>query len=175
MALGRFFRSFARRSRGDIGDRVKSRRARPGLDRLESREMLVITSVAGNVHPLMLKPNQGQVVQVRVKGLVANNLEERPTADFRIIDQYRRINTTGPVPLTQVFVNEKRDTFIYSYDVTIPLQAKARSGTGPGRTYYILISAGDRENGGGKYLAVLVPTKPIHYRKPAKTSPTAQV
>lgn len=143
----------------------RAQELRPSIDALESREMPVVYSLTGTARPRLLQPTDGQTIVVRLKGQITNNLTEKPSASYQVLDQYRRNMAAGPISLTQIFVSPKKDSFIYSYDFKIPLQAQVHSGTGQGRAYYILISAGDRENGQGKYFAVLAP---ISHIKPLK-------
>ncbi len=132
---------------------------RPGYDALEGRELAVVTQVTGFAVPTYLQPAKGQTVNVQVSGLVANTLKRKPQVSFQVIDEYRIINTQGPVHLT--LVSAKPGAYAYHYKVAVPLVAQVSSNDTNGRSYYILISAGDPQNGQGKYVPVLVPLHPV--------------
>lgn len=156
--MGLFSRRSGRAERRQ--DRAAARRLRPTLDRLEVREMPAVYAISGTAQPRILRPNRAQAVEVRLRGFVSNNIEDMPTADFQVVDQYRQFEPTGPVALKRIFASPKKDNFVYSYDVKVKLPTKVNASTAPGRSFYILISAGDEQSGQGKYFAVLVPTNP---------------
>jgi hypothetical protein len=119
--------------------------------------MPVITSLTGAAMPVRLAPPNGRLVPVEVSGRVSSNLPQRPSVTFRVIDEYRRVDRVGTLKLRRTAAIPKLNYYEYTYSKRIPLPASVSSSDSSGRSYYILISAGDQENGQGKYLPVLVP------------------
>ncbi len=174
------------RATATAGDRPRIRRgATPGVSHLEERKLLYVTPTA-TVVPSILIPS-GRTVPVNVSGTVnsvidlgaASSIETRlaladvpePVASFQVTDLYRRVEPRGRLDLDKlggvnfeqmVDVNGRQELHVfnsstYYYTVNIPLQADRSSNTPDGRRYYILISAGDQDNGNGVTVPVLVP------------------
>jgi hypothetical protein len=145
----------------------KECRFRPACDRLEGRELAVVYLVTGTAVPQFLQPAKGQTVNVTISGEVANTLKQKPQVSYQVVDEYRIINSTGNVPLTLLV--SRPGVHVYSYSIKVPLTAQVSSHDTNGRSYYVLISAGDSQNGQGKYVPVLVPLHPVPVKAHRRT------
>lgn len=137
----------------------RPRAYRPSCDSLESRDLTVVTSVTGIANPNVLQPPGNRWVTVSVKGTVNNTLKVRPSVNYQVIDDYRIVQPAARVKLTPYF--NKPSDHRYTYEFTVKLPAQVASSNTGGRHFFILVSAGDAQNGAGKYMPVWVPLKPI--------------
>ncbi|MFO0959902.1 MAG: hypothetical protein U0800_21115 [Isosphaeraceae bacterium] len=151
------------------GRSKRSGTCRPFCDLLESRDLTVVSSVTGIAMPNVLQPPGNRWVTVSVKGTVNNTLKVQPQVNYQVIDDYRVVQPVGNVKLTRFY--SKPGDHRYSYDFTVQLPAQVASNDTGGRHFFILVSAGDAQNGNGKYMPVWVPSKPI----PANTTSLDQL
>ena len=138
--------------RRDEDRSVFSRRAYvPRLDALESRQLLAVGPVKATVMPAILKAT-GRYVPVVVTGTIIDGLPPgRVQANFRVVDEYRRVEPQGRIAIHKI------DPNTFGFTFTTYLQAKRSKSVPDGRHYYITVSAGDRDNGNGTTIAVFVP------------------
>lgn len=140
----------------------KSRRALvPQVAGLEER-LLQYFGVKATVVPNTLWPPKNQYVPVTISGtllefsMVGNKqvfgaIPGPKKANFRVVDEYRQDEPTGPIPL----VDEGKGK--YSFSVTFYLQARRAEEFIAGRRYYITVAAQDRDGWGSRELHVQVP------------------
>jgi hypothetical protein len=128
------------------------RRARPVLQGLERRELLANSVGQLAATPQVLSPPNGRIVSVVVTGIVFETKPKiSPQVQYTVFDEYRRINLSGPVPLTRV--NEK----LYNFKFVIKLQASRANSDLNGRQYNLIVGTSDPDNSQGEQLTVLVP------------------
>lgn len=147
----------------------RSRAYRPSCDSLESRDLTVVSSVTGIAMPNVLQPPGNRWVNVTVKGTVNNTLRVRPQVNYQVIDDYRLVQPSGTVKLTRFY--SKPSDHRYSYEFKVRLPAQVADDDSSGRHFFVLVSAGDAQNGNGKYMPVWVPRTPI----PATTTSLDQL
>jgi hypothetical protein len=132
------------------GDR---RRAAISVTPLEDRRLLYFASTLVAT-PSVLFPPTGRFVPVVISGSFTelnHPPQKRQLGAFQVIDEYRRIEPSGPVALT--FQGQNKFTFSF----TLNLQASRSLNTPPGRRYYITVAALDSDGWSGKTVAVWVP------------------
>lgn len=129
----------------------RHRQCRVEVTPLEGR-CLMFAGATATVTPDVLFPPNGRFVPVTVTGqVIETNKRLTPTASFQVIDEYRRVEPSGPITLV------RRPDGNYDYSFTIRLQARRATQYPAGRRYYIIVAASDSEGGTGPTVAVQVP------------------
>ena len=135
---------------------------RPSVTALESRELQATAVTDLTATPAILSPPNNRYVRVTITGNVLENRRKViPDVDFRVTDEYRRIEPSGPVKLTRL------SKIAFGFKFTITLQAKRASEYPAGRHYYVLVETSDLDNGQGLTIPVLVPLNKL---KPGQTT-----
>jgi hypothetical protein len=146
------------------------RRQRPEFDALEGRALTVIsTDLTVVANPNVLFPANDKYEPVTISGHIISTRPGPPKAAFFVVDEYRRDEPSGRVPLTQVTSN----TYFYSF--TIHLQAKNSIHIPDGRQYDITVAASDQDNAEGKTIAVVVPHHPLPFMTSNTTSTQSHI
>ncbi|MBX6315034.1 MAG: hypothetical protein IRY99_19285, partial [Isosphaeraceae bacterium] len=150
-------------------DPPPARRRRGGqveVTPLEDRHLLYAVVGGVLVNPSTLWPPNGRFVPVQVAGAIFESHKgEQPTADFQLIDEYRKIDAAGPLTLVPFAPD------VYTYRLTLPLQASRAEEYPAGRRYYIVIAARDSDGSTGKVVPVQVP-RSLKDRGPGPQVPT---
>jgi hypothetical protein len=137
----------------------------PQVCPLEARELTTLTGISlVTASTQVLTPPNGRFVPITLSGQVANDRLPAPTAQVHVIDEYRRVNSARPIPLTAM--GKFSGSNLYTYSFTVRLEASRSDQDLAGRQYYVIITFKDRNTGGARIVPVIVPHDPRHIPQP---------
>jgi hypothetical protein len=147
------------------------RRVRPGFDPLEGRVLFRVTGIKVEVFPDVLPP-VGRFQPVLVKGVMSLSKAEDtpPLVNYTLIDEYRQNERRfAPVHVTRSDLGPDW----WEFQFTVNLDASASANNKPGRNYFFIFAAKDRQEPTaptGKFIPVLV-VNPTRFRPPRPAAP----
>lgn len=136
----------------DRAGRARRARCEPAVLGLERRELPVITAFTAAATPNVLAPPDNRYVAVEVAGTITDTRGLPRSANFFVVDEYRKLEPRGPLVLAPTATKDQ-----FAFDVTINLQARRADHITAGRRYYVILTAGDQDGGVGRVVPVLVP------------------
>ncbi len=146
------------RVRGRFVLKTRRRGLTPTLVGLEARQLMAIGPLKALASPQILKAT-GQLVPIVVSGSMPIQVTGKtPTANFFVVDEYRRVEPRGQVVLVQgKTLDAKRHVYLYNFSFTTSVLASRSKNIHDGRHYDITVAASDSDNGQSKTLPVIVP------------------
>lgn len=143
----------------------RSRAFRPVCGGLEPRELPATTVSKLIATPSILTPPNNRFVKVDVTGFVVeSNKKVTPTAQYHLVDEYRRYEGQGRVKLTRIGPGG------YSFAFSVIVQARRAQEDIAGRQYFVIVGSQDSQNAGGLVVGVLVPHDKVRPGQTVKTS-----
>ena len=141
-----------------------SRRFRPALNGLETRELAATAVSSLFVTPAILAPPNGHYVRVTVSGKVfESSAKLTPLGMYQVVDEYARIQPGGKVAYRRV------DPTTFTYRFTIVLEASRANSDPSGRQYNVIVGSQDGQNANGLAVSVLVPKNAVAPGQAAQT------
>jgi hypothetical protein len=157
-------------------DRARRLAAAPALDPLETRRVCFVGPMIAVAAPNILAATGGYV-PVHVSGLLDDTATlDKIGASYRVTDEYRTVEPSGPVTLTSLgsntikFPARSNGKYVsipanYSFNFTVYVQATRSNQVFDGRHYYINIAIEDPDDGNTETIAVLVPRGNVKTRQ----------
>lgn len=129
-----------------------ARLCRPRLELLDKKELPAVTAVSVVADPNVLIPPNNTYRQIHVTGTITDNRPIPPTANFVVVDLYRRHEPYGPLPLTPTSTPNQ-----YSFSTSFFLRAHRAQHEKLGRLYYFILETGDQDGATSRVIPILVP------------------
>ena len=119
---------------------------------LEKKDLPAITAITIAANPSVLIPPNNTYRLVNVSGTISDNRTTAPTANFVVVDLYRRHEPYAALPLTPTSTKNQ-----YSFSTSFYLQAHRAQHEKLGRLYYFILETGDLDGATSRVIPILVP------------------